>query len=371
MNETNPQDLVPPSADPEDQVTFARMDSLVVRAQASINSISVPQWAANIRVFLQETHGRVVSAGDLAPPHFNGKNIMICASGPSLEGCGCVERLKGFGGTIVAGATATPFLLSQGITPSVIVISDSNPILHQMLWPYGTELAHTPIILPVFAHSLWRKLPIGAAYFYYKPYVQQTDGVLGENALNAFIDGMFPDVGTWILQSGCVTNTMILIAHMWAQQWPIQRAILLGADFGFTSPAFKRVPMAFGGATFAPSVLDSGRTYYPGPNGVTMSVVDTYYAINTLLVAANVTIDVILGSGPSALDHYLPYWSWERILESDGSLFSSKEKRFETLRKLARSFTREVDPILKAHTEAQARERAALDTFANARPADA
>lgn len=287
------------------------LDRLVEESYGSVYTSNLPAWASNMRFWTRHLYGkRPFNIDQLTLPGYDGKNVFLVGSGPSLTGL-LPEEVAGT--TLMAGATCVPYLLSQKIWPDIIVISDSHPILHAYLWDVREELRDTPIVLPVTADPRWAEHPVGSGYFFYKPYFQVRGEDNMQNAFNTIVERLFPEVPPWTVQAGSVMNTMLatlmhVVLH--GVTWPISRAILLGADYGHHKGGAKRIPMAAGirgyagRTTFMPDPPSAMEDIEVGKNVTTLA--NILYGLGTLLIAKACPFDVILASPFSMLSSFLP-----------------------------------------------------------------
>jgi hypothetical protein len=343
-----------PAPDP-----MAHLDDLIKESYKSVYAVNLPMWTRNMRFWSHHLYDtRPLSIDDLVLPSYDGRNVICAGSGPSLRH---LERAHAEQTTLIAAATNVGYLMSQGIYPDMIVVSDAQPILHAHLWSVREELKNIPIVLPTLADPIWALHPINNNYYFYKPFFSVSSGGMTENLFNLIVNDLFPQIGPWIIQAGCVTNTMLTVVMRIAERWPISRLIFIGKDFGHRPGGEHRIPISHGQEgkstkrAWSPrSMMDTGKEFIES-EGHMVGLNDVAYALSSILLIKDMPFEVVLASDESLLSPYVPVMSMTRALESTTLIFQSMKETYEHYEKAALDFAKRTEPIIK-YFQSQQRE---------------
>lgn len=125
------------------------------------------------------------------------------------------------------------YLRAVGLTPDFLVSIDGSPVQGQVIGEPSVPPEVILLACPFTTYNLvWRAQ--GQVYWF-RNHLQGTpqDSMADSFGLNRFMQWMFPDLNTSIIQAGNVGNNMLLLAHMLVREGIAlyERVVLAGWDY--------------------------------------------------------------------------------------------------------------------------------------------
>lgn len=203
-----------------------------------------PIWFENLRRLIKSDF-KPQNITDLCDVFRSFSQAILLGSGPSVPHI--APHLHGPGILITCGVTCLPALLLEGIDPHILVISDPNPELYDLVVKLKPKrIKQYRVLLPVTADSRWYSpdsVFSPEQLFFFLPYLSYMGEV--ELGFNVILRTLIPEVTHFIAQSGSVSNAALCFLNMLFDNDASKR-IYLAVDncWWLTEPAQLRAPYA-------------------------------------------------------------------------------------------------------------------------------
>ena len=219
--------------------TQSSLDKYNNSARASTSRLDYKAMFTNLSRFNHSA--RQPHIQDFGQFHLPPLPVSLIASGPSL--IDCMDDLRSVPTTTITAPTALEYLLNCEIPVDAVTIVDPNPV-------GGRILRGLNYVGPILASPIAGFDPRDSnAVYSWKPYLENLGANPEYTMFNQAIDGLCPFFDTWILQAGCVFNSMVLLICEYARARNFGSPLIhaYGADFCFASgpaPTCHRVPIS-------------------------------------------------------------------------------------------------------------------------------
>ena len=208
-----------------------------------------PGWLRNCRLNASYINREMLNRPlDLTayqfPPNKDLSKAVIIGSGPSLRHMKRDHLLSLNQYLIVATPTNISWAFSVGLIPDILVVADSHSdhvkdlaSLTPLLDEHNVTLLTSPITHPEVLHVCHPRI------YFYKAFMQQNDGTL-HLPYNHFLNLLYDNLQTYIVQAGSVTNQAVLLMEKFRHEKliPLSHIYLLGCDYCLDEP-HDRIPI--------------------------------------------------------------------------------------------------------------------------------